>query len=88
MQIVGTTNPGDSLTVPGEGVWSVDGTTGEITFTPEPGFTNDPTDIAYTIDDDEGNTSNPAAPLRSTTPHSRRSRLTTRASPTRPAPSP
>ncbi len=60
VQIVGTTNPGDSLTVPGEGVWSVDGTTGEITFTPEPGFTNDPTDIAYTIDDDEGNTSNAA----------------------------
>ncbi len=42
MQIVGTTNPGDDLDVAGEGTWSVDGTTGEITFTPQAGFTDDP----------------------------------------------
>ncbi len=60
VQIVGTTNPGDDLTVAGEGVWSVDGVSGEITFTPDAGFTSDPADISYTVDDDEGNTSNPA----------------------------
>ncbi len=60
VQIVGTTNPGDDLDVAGEGIWSVDGTTGEITFTPEAGFTDDPTDITYTVNDAEGNTSNPA----------------------------
>ncbi len=60
VQIVGTTNPGDDLVVAGEGIWSVDGTTGEITFTPQAGFTGDPTDITYTVDDGEGNTSNAA----------------------------
>ena len=60
VQIVGTANPGDDLVVSGEGTWSVNPTTGEITFTPEAGFTGDPTDITYTVDDDEGNTSNPA----------------------------
>ena len=60
VQIVGTANPGDPLVVPGEGTWTVDPVTGAITFTPEAGFTADPTDITYTVDDDEGNTSNPA----------------------------
>jgi hypothetical protein len=35
-------------------------TTGAITFTPEAGFTGNPTPIAYTVDDDQGNTSNSA----------------------------
>ena len=60
VQIVGTTNPGDDLIVAGEGIWSVDPASGAITFTPEPGFTADPTDITYTVDDAEGNTSNAA----------------------------
>ncbi len=60
LQIVGTINPGDDLVVAGEGTWSVDGTSGEITFTPEAGFTDDPADITYTADDAEGNTSNAA----------------------------
>jgi CshA-type fibril repeat protein len=60
VQIVGTSNPGDPLVVPGEGTWTVDPVTGSITFTPETGFTGDPTPITYTVDDDEGNTSNPA----------------------------
>ncbi|MBK8492588.1 MAG: hypothetical protein IPL49_17285 [Saprospirales bacterium] len=60
VQIVGTANPGDPLTVPGEGTWTVNPTTGAITFTPQPGFTADPTDITYTVKDGEGNTSNPA----------------------------
>ena len=69
VQIVGTTNPGDDLVVIGEGTWSVNGTTGVITFTPCTTvslpdcpviFTSDPADIQYTVDDSEGNTSNPA----------------------------
>ncbi|MFJ3959309.1 Ig-like domain-containing protein, partial [Arthrobacter sp. NPDC090010] len=47
--------PVDSLTVPGEGVWTVDPATGDITFTPENGFTGNPTDIAYTVKDKAGN---------------------------------
>jgi CshA-type fibril repeat protein len=37
------------LTVPGEGTWSYDPATGELTFTPEAGFTTDPTPIVYTL---------------------------------------
>jgi CshA-type fibril repeat protein len=60
IQIVGTMNPGDPLVVPGEGTWTVDLGTGEIIFTPEPDFIGDPTPITYTVEDDEGNLSNPA----------------------------
>ncbi|NBC64043.1 MAG: tandem-95 repeat protein [Bacteroidetes bacterium] len=42
------------VTVPGEGVWTVDETTGEVTFTPEAGFTDDPTPIDYTVADNDG----------------------------------
>ncbi|MBM1385780.1 OmpA family protein [Ponticoccus sp. SC2-24] len=51
---------GKTLTVPGEGVWTVDATSGAITFTPEAGFTTDPTPVTYTVDDLDGNTSNEA----------------------------
>lgn len=37
------------LTVPGEGVWSVDPVTGAVTFTPEASFTGDPTDVVYQV---------------------------------------
>lgn len=60
VQIVGTPGPGVSLVVPGEGTWSINTSTGAITFTPEPGFTGDPTPIQYTVKDNDGNTSNPA----------------------------
>ncbi|HOW26551.1 MAG TPA: hypothetical protein PK711_12890, partial [Bacteroidales bacterium] len=60
VQIVGTPNPGDPLIIAGEGTWSVNTTTGEITFTPEPGYTGDPSPIYYTVEDDEGNISNQA----------------------------
>ena len=50
----------DQLVVPGEGTWSVDNTTGDITFTPEAGFTSDPTPITYTVSDAAGNVSNAA----------------------------
>ncbi len=46
------------FTVPGEGTWAYDDDTGELTFSPEPGFTGNPTDITYTVRDDSGNTSN------------------------------
>ncbi|NER17477.1 PKD domain-containing protein [Spongiivirga citrea] len=45
--------------VPGEGVWSYDGA-GNISFAPAAGFTGNPTDITYTVDDNDGNTSNAA----------------------------
>ncbi len=41
--------------VPGEGTWSVDETTGEVTFSPEDGYVGDPTPIEYTIEDEQGN---------------------------------
>jgi uncharacterized repeat protein (TIGR01451 family) len=60
VQIVGTPAPGVSLEVSGEGTWSVNTTTGAITFTPAPGFSGDPTPIQYTVKDAQGNTSNRA----------------------------
>jgi len=54
-----TSTDGDIIgfEVPGEGVWSYDETTGEISFDPIDGFTGDPTDIEYTIFDEDGNES-------------------------------
>ena len=49
-----------SLSIPGEGNWTVDPTTGEITFTPEDGFVGDPQPISYTVEDVQGNLSNEA----------------------------
>ncbi|MEL0653398.1 hypothetical protein V6246_18440, partial [Algibacter sp. TI.3.09] len=42
---------GDPLTlvVPNEGTWVYDPATDDLTFTPETGFTNDPTPIEYTL---------------------------------------
>ncbi|UPT77791.1 Ig-like domain-containing protein [Sulfurovum sp. XGS-02] len=52
-----TDTDGDTVgfTVPGEGTWSVDETTGEVTFIPEDGYVGDPTPIEYTIEDEQGN---------------------------------
>jgi fimbrial isopeptide formation D2 family protein/uncharacterized repeat protein (TIGR01451 family) len=60
IKIEGTANPGVPLVVPGQGTWSVDPGNGDITFTPNPGFTTNPTPIKYTIQDEQGATSNPA----------------------------
>ncbi|WP_201551171.1 Ig-like domain-containing protein [Psychrobacter fjordensis] len=49
-----------TLTVPGEGEWEVDPTTGAVTFTPESGFTEDPTPVDYVVSDITGEPSNPA----------------------------
>ena len=43
--------PVTSLVVPGEGTWDVDPVTGQITFTPEPGFQGDPTPVDYIATD-------------------------------------
>jgi len=61
VQIVGTSNPGDPLVVPGEGTWTVDPVNGSITFIPESGFTGDPTPIMYTATDTNGNPVVPAS---------------------------
>lgn len=50
----------DSLIVAGEGVWQIDNTTGDVTFTPEAGFYADPTPVNYTISDNNGLISNEA----------------------------
>lgn len=43
------------LVVTGEGTWTVDPATGAITFTPQAGFTGDPTPVGYQVTDVEGN---------------------------------
>ena len=53
LQITGTKNPGESLVVEGEGVWSIE-SDGSISFTPEADFVNDPADIAYSVEDKYG----------------------------------
>ncbi|MFT7229081.1 MAG: hypothetical protein ACI8PW_001674, partial [Methylophilaceae bacterium] len=45
---------GKSLNVQGEGVWSVDAETGAITFSPEDGFLGKLVEIAYQVDNSEG----------------------------------
>lgn len=59
IQIVGTTNPGDSLVVANEGTWSVTNIY-NVRFTPEASFIGDPTPIQYTVSDDTGLVSNEA----------------------------
>ncbi|MGL2967361.1 Ig-like domain-containing protein [Flavobacterium sp. XGLA_31] len=50
----------DQLIVAGEGSWTVNATTGVVTFTPEVNFVGNPSQITYTVKDAEGNTSNEA----------------------------
>lgn len=58
LQIAGTSAAGESLTVPGEGVWSVNTATGEITFTPDPALIGSPTPIQYFVLDENDFASN------------------------------
>ncbi|WP_405211545.1 gliding motility-associated C-terminal domain-containing protein [Dokdonia sp. Asnod2-E02] len=46
--------------VPGEGTWSVNPFTGATSFIPLPDFTGNPTPVAYTIKDNDGNINAPA----------------------------
>ncbi|WP_341366143.1 isopeptide-forming domain-containing fimbrial protein [Yoonia sp. BS5-3] len=50
---------GKTLTVPGEGVWTVDDD-GLVSFDPEDDFEQNPTPPSYTVDDEDGDTSNEA----------------------------
>ncbi|MDO5090403.1 MAG: hypothetical protein Q4D61_02545, partial [Cardiobacteriaceae bacterium] len=54
-------NPVTSLVVPNEGTWSVDPASGEVTFTPEAGFTGNPSSVQYTVADKDKNVSAPAS---------------------------
>ena len=47
-------DPVTSLTVDGEGTWTVDPATGDVTFDPEPGFTGDATPVTYQVTDSAG----------------------------------
>ena len=49
VQILGTASQGDPLVVPNEGTWSINATTGEITFTPDPSLIGSPTPIGYRV---------------------------------------
>jgi len=51
----------DKLIVAGEGIWTVSNTTGEISFAPGAGFTDDPAPIRYTVNDTLGLESNQAS---------------------------
>jgi len=51
---------GKRLVVDGEGVWSINKTTGHITFTPQNAFRDNPTPVMYTVEDMNGNLSNKA----------------------------
>ncbi|MCI9886920.1 hypothetical protein JT358_00390 [Micrococcales bacterium 31B] len=48
-----------TLTVPGEGVWTVDPVKGALTFTPEAGFKGDPTPALFEVADVNGAYSKP-----------------------------
>jgi uncharacterized repeat protein (TIGR01451 family) len=48
----------DTLIVAGEGVWTIDNATADVTFTPEAGFLLDPTPVTYTVSDNNGLVSN------------------------------
>jgi CshA-type fibril repeat protein len=43
-----------TLVVPGEGTWDVDTLLGTLTFTPEPGYLNNPTPVDYEVTDLSG----------------------------------
>jgi CshA-type fibril repeat protein len=60
--VAGTTlsNDGKTLTVPGEGVWTVNDE-GVVTFTAEDGFTQAPRAINYTVENGDGTRSNVAS---------------------------
>lgn len=58
----------DKLEVTNEGVWTVNPTTGSITFTPVANYVGTPTQISYTVKNSQGNTSNEAIVTINATP--------------------
>ncbi len=59
VRIVGAAGDGKSLTVPGEGTWTVNAN-GTLTFTPEVGFAGEATPIQYSVKNIYGTESNAA----------------------------
>ncbi|MCG8225547.1 hypothetical protein J2Q12_07775, partial [Tenacibaculum finnmarkense genomovar finnmarkense] len=76
VSLVGTCDSGSTdangdclqITVPGQGVWTVDPVSGVITFNPDAGFTSDPTPVTYNVEDNDGNVSNDATITLNFTP--------------------
>ena len=58
----------DNLVVANQGTWSVNATTGSITFTPIANFVGNPTQISYTVKNSQGNSSNAAIVTINATP--------------------
>lgn len=58
VQIAGTNSPGESLVVLNEGEWTINTTTGAITFIPETGLTGSPAPIQYFVRDVDNYASN------------------------------
>jgi len=58
----------DNLVVPSEGTWSVNATSGMITFTPVPNYVGNPSPISYTVKNAQGNASNEATVTINATP--------------------
>ncbi|TKT91024.1 Ig-like domain-containing protein, partial [Dyadobacter frigoris] len=60
--------PVSSVMVPGQGTYTVNPATGDVTFTPVAGFTGPSTPVSYTVKDINGVTSNPATISITVTP--------------------
>ena len=58
--VVTTNGRVTGFTVPNEGIWALNTSTGAVTFTPQSGFLSDPTPIRYKVTDAAGLTSNEA----------------------------
>ena len=59
VQLIDPKNPNtptDSVTIPGQGTWKTGPNPGEVTFTPETGFSGDPDPITYIVKDKTGTT--------------------------------
>ena len=66
VRIIDAPGDGRELVVDGEGTWTVDPETGVITFTPEDGFTGNPTPISYEVSDERGNPASGSATVNYT----------------------
>ncbi|TKT85324.1 Ig-like domain-containing protein, partial [Dyadobacter frigoris] len=60
--------PKTSVTIPGEGTYTVNTTTGDVTFTPIPTFTGTGTPVSYTVKDVNGVISNSSTIIVTVTP--------------------
>lgn len=58
----------DKLDVVNEGIWTVNSSTGSITFTPVANYVGNPTQISYTVKNSQGNASNEAIVTINATP--------------------